>query len=528
MKQCLLQVLSLLVCAMLCTCSASQKSGPPARLTLLISGNTTGYLRNCGCQSGQYGGELRRARLLKQERVEALKPRPADKGRSSAVLTIDQGSTLDGDEYIERLYSRQILKSMARTEYDLLGLGEKDLVFGQEDLFTYLREIETEQGQAELPFLPLTAVNLHFAKPVAGPDHSSELNKMIQKYRVVDLGNGFKVGLIHAIDQGVTMDTREDGKPVSEYFGFAVSDPAKATEAILKQHGKEADFWIFTLADGIEGSTDPASIAKLQGLDLVIGFTGSNPNQAGDAGDVVKPFFMKGPILKARDLVKIVVSFGERDHDEFTITGQQLSVGANIKGDEYVLGLIDEIYPEIEIYEKELLKTEKLTPNYVGQNTCATCHSNIYQAMLASKHQHSFESLELRAKEDPEQSNAFKDPNCLRCHVTAYNSQHGGWNKLHPEPELQMISCEVCHGPGQYHVQLKMPNNPIEPPEDLLADGRNEHGLLEATKQTCLQCHDAENSPKFDFDEYWGRIRHSLDMPVPQQNPGSDETVPGH
>lgn len=521
MKNCLLQMLFLLVCVMLTACSSSHKSDPPARLTLLVSGNTTGYLRNCGCQSGQYGGELRRARLLKQERDQALK---SDKGRSSAVLTIDQGSTLDGDEYIERLYSRQILKSMARTGYDMIGLGEKDLIFGQEDLYAYLMEINEEQTETNQPFLPLTAVNLHFAKPLSGPDHSGELNKMIQKYRIIDVGNGYMVGLIHAIDQGVTMEKREDGQPISDYFGFAVSDPANAAEAILKQHGKEADFWVLTLADGIQGSTDPASIAKLQGLDLVIGFSGSNPNQATSEGDVVKPYFMKGPILKARDLVKIDITYEKNAPEDYTITGQQLSVGANIKGDDYVLSLIDDIYPEIEIYEKELLKTAKLTPHYVGQNSCATCHNNIYQAMLASKHQHSFDSLELRAKEDPEQSKAFKDPNCLRCHVTAYNSQHGGWNKIHPDPELQVVGCEVCHGPGQYHVQIKMPGTPIEPPEDLQAEDRNTAGLLEAGKQTCLQCHDAENSPKFDYDEYWGRIKHSLDMPVPQQDPGSDES----
>src|SRR5690606_36108318 len=99
-----------------------------------------GYLRNCGCASGQYGGELRRARLIKQERESALQSKATDKGRESAVLLLDQGSTLGGTEKIDRLYSKQVIKSMAHTGYGMLGLGESDLQFGQEDLYNYLKE----------------------------------------------------------------------------------------------------------------------------------------------------------------------------------------------------------------------------------------------------------------------------------------------------------------------------------------------------------------------------------------------------
>ena len=509
-------VLALLLVLILTACPADKHASPPARLTLLVSGNTTGYLRNCGCASGQYGGELRRARVLKQEREEALKSKVSDKGRGSAVLSIDQGSTLDGDEYIERLYSRQILKSMARTGYDMIGIGEHDLLFGQQDLYSYLLEVQEEQTAAGEPFLPLTAVNLHFGKPAEGPDNSAELNRMIEKYRIVDIGNGYRVGLIHAIDQGVALETVDDGQSAAAYYGFTVSDPAKAAETVLMQHGKEADLWIFSLADGIQGSTDPQGIADLKGLDLVIGFTSGNPNKSAGDTSAIKPLFLNGPILKARDLVKIVVTFPADPAEDPTITGQQLAVGSNIKGDDYVLSLIDDIYPEIEMYEKELLKTEVQRPSYVGQENCVTCHNNILNAMLQTKHQQSFKSLEARAKADPEQANAPKDPNCLRCHVTGYNSLHGGWNKLKPNPKLQLVSCEVCHGPAEYHV-MKMSGTPV--PDDFNEEGRNEFGLLPAGPDTCKQCHDAENSPKFNFEEYWGQIRHSKDMPLPDEAP---------
>jgi hypothetical protein len=29
-----------------------------------------------------------------------------------------------------------------------------------------------------------------------------------------------------------------------------------------------------------------------------------------------------------------------------------------------------------------------------------------------------------------------------------------------------------------------------------------------AKDKTCYQCHDPDNSPKFDFDKYWKKIEH--------------------
>jgi hypothetical protein len=31
----------------------------------------------------------------------------------------------------------------------------------------------------------------------------------------------------------------------------------------------------------------------------------------------------------------------------------------------------------------------------------------------------------------------------------------------------------------------------------------------------CTQCHDHENSPKFEFNSYWARIKHGPTAPLP-------------
>ncbi|MCB1185596.1 hypothetical protein KDL29_00385 [bacterium] len=531
----LIPVQILLLIAVACSCS--QEAKEPARLTILVSANTMGYLRNCGCATGQYGGELRRARVLKEQREEALKSKPSDKGRPSDVLVLDLGSSVGGTEFIDRLYSRQVLKSMAQNGYGMVGLGKADLEFGQQDLLDYLKQAQELGGEGSLP---LTSVNLHFGKPAQGVDCSRELNEMISKYRIIELAEGFKVGVIHAIDPGVTLETI-DGNKVEDIYGFKVMPMDKAVQQVIEQHQQEADFWIFTLGDGAEAIADPKQIADIEGLDLVIGFPQGNPNQKPGSDGVTWPYFVRGPILKARDLVEIVVNFPETADDDRTVTARQLAVGSKVKGDETVLGLIDEIYPEIEKYENEKINNQKVVvrPRIMGQETCNTCHANIYQAMLGTKHQLAFQTLEEVAATDPERKHADKDSKCLSCHVTEYISPNGGWNKIDKPEELAMVSCESCHGPAEFHVTLmtvrlsgksddSISDEQI-PPGQLDADGRNEFGIMRGSADTCKKCHDAENSPKFNFDEYWSRIQHSKDMAMPESpsDPAS-EPAPAH
>jgi hypothetical protein len=30
----------------------------------------------------------------------------------------------------------------------------------------------------------------------------------------------------------------------------------------------------------------------------------------------------------------------------------------------------------------------------------------------------------------------------------------------------------------------------------------------EAQRDSCMRCHDLDNSPKFDFDTYWDKVKH--------------------
>ena len=69
---------------------------------------------------------------------------------------------------------------------------------------------------------------------------------------------------------------------------------------------------------------------------------------------------------------------------------------------------------------------------------------------------------------------------------------------------LQGNQCENCHGPGSRHIEL-------------VDSGADDPGaVMRVTKQQardsqCLECHDNDNSPDFDFDKYWPDVEHYED-----------------
>jgi len=85
--------------------------------------------------------------------------------------------------------------------------------------------------------------------------------------------------------------------------------------------------------------------------------------------------------------------------------------------------------------------------------------------------------------------NADFNPECIGCHVVGFKKKDGFADNA-TTPALANVQCEACHGPAGRHLE-----NPAVP------YGR-------AGKSACLPCHTRENSPSFDFNVYWPRIRH--------------------
>lgn len=122
------------------------------------------------------------------------------------------------------------------------------------------------------------------------------------------------------------------------------------------------------------------------------------------------------------------------------------------------------------------------TEAFAGTAACASCHTHADEVWKSSEHSHALHTLEVDGHD--------RDPDCVGCHVVGLDSVNGFISRA-STPKLADVGCESCHGSGVRHIsdpyRIKPAGNP---------------------KRACLNCHNPDHSPNFDFRTYWQRIRH--------------------
>ncbi len=122
---------------------------------------------------------------------------------------------------------------------------------------------------------------------------------------------------------------------------------------------------------------------------------------------------------------------------------------------------------------------------YGGVESCIRCHKKPYAKWQTTKHAHAWNTL---AKKNHEW-----DPECVVCHVTGFGFQTG-FVTHEKTPQLKDVQCEACHGPLGFHVK-----------------DQSFRVRAREAKKRCIQCHNSDHSPGFDFDKYFEKIRHEDD-----------------
>lgn len=188
-----------------------------------------------------------------------------------------------------------------------------------------------------------------------------------------------------------------------------------------------------------------------------------------------------------------------------TVDGARMSPGSNLrgvivakfKGGKFVSAKVEILESTIKedpganrIYSYYLkrLTQERLidkverdsSDDFAASKNCRSCHGKIYNQFQTTKHATAYNSLIHEGHQ--------ADPDCVGCHVVGLNSTKGF--VYEKTPALAHVGCESCHGPGREHAR-----NP-------------KVRLPKVQEQKCLTCHTASNSPSFNFQTYWKKIKH--------------------
>ncbi len=453
------------------------------KLAFVLTGEQHGYFEPCGCTSNQTGGVSRRADLVRQI-----------KERGWEVTGLDLGGAARRAGRQAEIKFETTLSALKKMNYSGIALAKEELELGVDYLIG--------QSDSESPMF-LGANLVFFDDPSLG----------IPLKKKVFTVNGVKVGVTAILDEklrGVSLVAKNNADlqilPAEEALAGVVEELEKEecdlyvllSHASLEQTQELVKkFPLFNLVLSAGGPEDPDSkpVSTDGAMVVNVGHKGKHVGVVGFyPDDTEKPLRF--------ELVSL-------ERASFEDTPEMVNLMREYQG-----RLLDE-----QLAGVEAALTHPSDAKFVGAKACGECHPKTYDHWLKTPHAHAFESL----KDAREELKAFKgitriyDPECLSCHVTGWDPQgyvrykSGFINEefATTDAEIQQSQllkgqqCESCHGPGSKHIEL------VNEGEEEEAYKLVRVTLEQAKQKTCYECHDLDNSPHFEFDEYWEQVKHN-------------------
>ncbi|MEK7813396.1 MAG: redoxin domain-containing protein, partial [Candidatus Desantisbacteria bacterium] len=207
--------------------------GKPNTLTILFSNSTNGYLESCNCAENPFGGLVRRAALIKEIRKD-----------NPCMLLLDSGDILPPRQ--EPLLAKYTLLSMERMNYDLIALGDQELIMGTE----YIRsEIEEKN-------LPFYSANLAICQ-------DKTCSYLAPSHLIKEIGS-FTVGIISIISPEVFTFFPKD-----LIKNLEIADPVKQVQGFVQAFRDKVDLIVVVSHSGYE--EDLRLAKQVKGIDVIIG-----------------------------------------------------------------------------------------------------------------------------------------------------------------------------------------------------------------------------------------------------------------
>ena len=277
---------------------------------------------------------------------------------------------------------------------------------------------------------------------------------------------------------------------------IGVLDPSYATDQIRVEEPRQA------ILDAIEGPAadcDHLVVLAYMPYDALRALAETLPEVdavlGGPTGQPVQPELL-GPTLlaSATNKGKFVARLDVPTSDPAgRFSGSIVELGDQFADDSAQIANLNRYYDELAEHDFTPSQTALVDPlranlpadfAIAGTESCRECHSKECDTWDKSGHASAWNSLT--------EKNAHVDPDCQRCHTTGYGFP-GGFVSAKKSAASRNVGCEDCHGPSKAHAADETVRTPHF--------GR--------AADHCRTCHDRENSPHFDFDEYWAKIRHA-------------------
>jgi len=370
------------------------------------------------------------------------------------VLMLDGGDLFGPRNQNEKHQTAFLCEVTADFGTDAIGLGERDLNYG----LAYLQAVMEDPG------LPYTNANVRAVS-------TGEL--VCPEYLVVERG-GIRFGIVSVLDPShhiFTMTTQEEE--------FEVADPVATLRELLPRVREKAD--TIVLLGHLGDTRTEAVLGEVNGIDVaVVGHSRRNVDTERLVGDTI----LLNSAYEGRYIGRANMFFRKKDGRVMAVDVMTTQLNDKVEDDPDMLARIEEYKASLVAF-KEAKRAAyprdrgAKSENFLGDRSCKSCHEDAWTAYSSSQHRQAYMTLRRKGQ--------FAEPECLSCHTTGYQ-YHNGYADESPYNRLVNVQCEACHGYGTEHAR----------------DG----SWITQARESCATCHDAKNSPDFDYATYWEKIKH--------------------
>ena len=434
-------------------------------IVLFYSMGVRGNLEVCGCPIHPLGGVARRIGY-----INVFRKRSPD----AAILQVDAGYIFSDDLDLEgsdlradaRLMNDWMVRANETMNLDVVNLGFRDLLYAG-SLLKPDAKLKPEKSS-------LISANVR----AAGEGRVNPAPYVIKVVTGKRLPQPVRIAFI-----GLSDAAPNEQKELVAKSGFVINDPLSAAKSALAEVHDKAD--VTVIVGYLKFQTVNKLAMQNTDLDLIIA--------AEDRGVVFDPKQINNTLVvyaaKETKHLGELRFYAGADGVVERFTARYVEMDGIIPDDPKMAEITSKARKEIDVVQTRLADEEAvalagkpLNTPFALSESCAQCHKAEYEAWKNSRHSHAFAVLD-------EKQRMF-DSNCVGCHSLGYRDQ--GFVSIKATPQFANVHCESCHGPGAEHIKAPTAGNYKTPPKN----------------QSCLVCHDRDNSPDFDFEKYWPVIAH--------------------